>query len=288
MRQLLRTTATVFVALVFTAGMAFGQSTATADVEQSGSNNNANVNQNITGGPSLEAFVEQTVGSAEADIDQITDNSGKKNVVDVKQSGNNLAEVQQGAQGKIGLSNSEVRLTQNNTEGSGGKLNEAYINQFSGGAKVKGVRQSRSLQEGVGNFLEITQEVGFTAKALTEQVGNNNRIELSQTSFGGGAEVAEIVQEGNENAARLTQEGGAFADVDQFGDNNLLRGFDGPESVAQQGSDATLTLQQNGSENAAWVYQESNNIATITQNSTGDVAKVHQMGSSNTATVTQN
>jgi hypothetical protein len=288
MRQLLRTTATVFVALLFTAGMAFGQSTATADIEQSGSNNNANVNQSITGGPSLEAYVTQTVGSAEADVDQITDNGGKNNVVDVSQQGNNFAKVQQGEEGLNALSNSEVRLTQINTEGSGGELNEAYINQNSGGAKVKGVRQGRSLQEGVGNFLEITQEIGFTARAFTEQVGNNNRIELSQTSFGGGPEVAEIVQEGNDNAARLTQEGGAFADVDQFGDNNLLRGFEGPESAAQQGSGATLTLQQNGSENAAWVYQESNNTATITQNSTGDVAKVQQMGSSNTATVTQN
>ena len=96
MRQLLKITTTFALALVFTAGMAFGQSPGDdneAEVNQDG-NSEAVVNQNATvSDASNDAFVDQAGNGNVAKITQ-TDNGGSQNLgtsgneVDLRQTQN--------------------------------------------------------------------------------------------------------------------------------------------------------------------------------------------------------
>jgi hypothetical protein len=324
MRQLLRTTATVFVALVFTAGMAFGQDSdatvtqnandseatieqtnnsdrsLTGSINQSGDNHEATITQTIKGdGPSASASVEQSGSEAFAEVIQNLDNSGKDVTATVTQDGLNDAFVTQGSN----MSNSRVDLTQtykgSMARGEGDDRNLAEINQKSGGSRVI------ASQTGVSNemFVDQLPLVNNVASELIQD-GDNNLIDLNQgnRSFDPTrSSEADILQRGDQNVARLTQTSNDnVADVTQDGDGNTLRGasLNNGQAVgvagsfASQDGYASLTLDQSGTDNVASVGQSggvAGNSNMVTINQTGSMldATVLQQGAGNSATVTQ-
>ena len=108
MRQLLKNTFTLALALVFTAGMAFGQDVNEATVDQDGSGSDADITQDINGadGSSFDANVRQRGGSQTVTINQLASNSSDN--------GSGIADViQLGADG-----GNEALVDQNRTRGA--------------------------------------------------------------------------------------------------------------------------------------------------------------------------
>jgi hypothetical protein len=307
MRQLLRTTATVFVALVFTAGMAFGQQTTpskaapannNATVTQNADDSKANINQSITSTKNVGdniANVKQTGSSQEADIDQVysqeaSSATGEFNFADVVQSDDNqYARIDQN-----GGRGNRAFLTQ---EGSGTE-NEAVIAQGTGELLDGYGDAERALQSGEGNDLTVYQSrrIGEdpTSNSFDEagvtQTGNDNVGFIEQT--GGNGFVAELKQDGNRNDANIDQTGaGQSADVRQLGSDNMAD-VDQGTGASDRGPKSTVDILQDGAFNEATAFQTGGggnaNMITIDQFGDYNVANVSQNGVGNTATVTQN
>lgn len=235
-------------------------------ITQSDGENQATIEQIAVNGAS--ATITQTLGSAEAFVEQRSAN-GKLVEAVVTQEGNNLAEVLQANR------NLDAFVTQINTGGALGMLNEAYVSQGQTSGAVVGA-DANVYQEGEDNFVDLGQERvngPFSHRADFDQFGDGNSIRLFQNGSAPG--------------------NGAFARVLQDGNGNIFEGLDGGDD-AVQGSSSSITAETFGSDNLIQIEQGEFNTATILQGSSGalssnNTAIVDQAGATgSTATVTQN
>ncbi|MBP3193830.1 hypothetical protein [Natronogracilivirga saccharolytica] len=160
--------------------------------------------------------------------------------------------------GSLGSGSSNTEVTQSSDD------NLVVIQQGRHSGAGAGAEAIIEQSVGNGNIVELTQ--GSDETALFTQEGNSNMIEGPGSGFDWGfGSVADL--ETDEGSAR--QRGGAFAEVDQFGDYNTLW-------LDQDGaSDATVL--QDGDWNSASVYQSGdNNIANITSDGSYNTASIRQ------------
>jgi hypothetical protein len=214
MRQFLRTTATIFVALVFTAGMAFGQSTTTnkATVTQSGDNHEASLEQEKVGdGAVNEAVVNQ---------------SGNGNTVDnFEQIGSgNYLNVDQDGSGNI--------VRQPAQQGQSDKPS------YDGIINIK--------QDGTDNVVWDLDQVGRGNEADIDQVGKNNFVDYEAQDTGGDptANFAKVKQDGDGNRVG-TRDGNAGL----YQTGSGIQGEDNEALINQTGNDnivGTKTVEEAG------------------------------------------
>jgi len=325
MRQLLRTTATFALALVFSAGMAFGQVNNEADVTQNSSNSQATVTQ-----------------------------TGADNFTDVEQNVKSKAVITQ-----TGDNNDVLDLNQTNSSGASGFNNTALVDQVGdgnvlGGATsfetVDGITRQRSTF-GSSTFLDLDQLGDNHRTNLFQQgdmtanieqrndgsgIGSNqgNTATVIQQAFGGGGTNLDLLQAGLKNTSKIVQKGGDNdADIFVTGNNNEVDaaqrnglnqlylnmedaagtvGFDNGNTVDidQTGGSGLIDAGINGSSNTVTVTQSGlgntvdgsmsgtgqadglfidggNNTVTVTQSSDNNLTDVEVIGSNNSTTVTQ-
>lgn len=272
MRKLL----TLTFALLFTAGIAFGQN-------------------NTTGYSTADLSDARTdVVNNHSEVGAYVDQVGDNNDADIAQLGNtNAAEIHQEGPG------SEATI------GQDGDDNIAYISQTVGGIGGQaGGNIANIAQDGTGNIAFSITNPGVTLsdhKTNITQTGNNNKAgQITPTTAGGNIHLS-ITQVGNGNKAGQIADGRyLFADIDQTGDDNKAHQFlvgdgsgvphywthdkiiqDGNDNIALQAANAheigNLVIEQFGNNNKAFQYQGGSNY----------VADTFQNGNSNTATITQ-
>jgi hypothetical protein len=240
MRQLLRTTATVFVALVFTAGMAFGQDNE-SHISQVGSNIEATVNQDGSDNYSDLDQSEDFTGGHSATIEQIgennysniqTQNGGGTANVYMKGDNNELVDWKTrerggfGANQKNGLNVFDLDITgDNNSVGMTQEFGDAATVDLNGDNNTLGLRQLSN-----ANY----QEEDFHTASITVN-GSDNQLTVNQAGPNGGTG-------GTGNSATVTLESAS--------DFNTV-------NVVQRGSMHTSTVTVNGSNNTASVTQEN-------------------------------
>jgi hypothetical protein len=293
MRYFAKITTTFALALVFTAGMAFGQSNTStvdqtgddhsADVVQNGGNNTVDLEQadtDLSDGVTnnMEADVRQKFDGNEAYIDQKgsegligpgkstadaeVDQVGNNNFLDLDQGpffGNHSADIDQ-----LG-NNNTVRLR---TSNGGGEAN-IYLD----GNQNKLVRSNSS-----GQILSGEQVVQKNGSGRTQFIdvtvdGNANKIGADQQN-GDGRDELTIDIVGSDNFVP-TYQGAKNGDIDitvADGNNNFLKAI-------QTGNNSTATIDLNGISDG--------NQAVINQSSAGNTATITVDGMSNTATVQQ-
>lgn len=250
MRQLLKITATFALALVFTAGMAFGQNN--ANVEQRGGNqNNATITHSNSGNDSRILQVgSHNRATVEANAGYFTDQDqiGNRNVA-------NIETFDHGGPGNIKV-----------TQFQRGNRNNANVEGF-------GKQIAFQKQVGNRNDADIKGRSGRAQVNRQKQIGNRNRALLR---FSGNAKegFARQLQDGNDNRSLLkdyTSDGGSktTAVTKQYGDQN--------DVVSNMGGNNGLTLRvtQNGF---------SNNV-TSTFTMAGSSQKVTQKGNHHNATI---
>ncbi|WP_118840544.1 curlin repeat-containing protein [Salinibacter ruber] len=296
MRQLLRITATFALALVFTAGMAFGQDANEATVDQTGDKNEATVLQEILGTAPNKTFLDQENGS-EAFVFQLS--RGAANVLtgfggnDAFQKNGELEVNQQTTVGAMirlnqvgGVADLDQVGSYHRIELRQGSGSEANIDQ---GAFREGPGSATGPSD--GQIALVDQESGDFADVEQGEVGHdNNFLDLNQNNGSNSAIVEQVEAEsGNEfpqspnarpgpnnNVARLDQYGGSDAEVYQRGVQNRLSGTTGKGSFATQGNGSFLRLKQNGDKNWTALDQNSGRQVARLDQSGGSYAEVNQ------------
>jgi hypothetical protein len=256
MRYFAKITTTFALALVFSAGIAFGQEHE-AEIEQNANNNDATINQ-------ADGYATAYIG----------------------QDGNrNQAVVQQGD--RSGGLATDSRLA---TISQIGNDNDAKIVQPFGGDSKKAKGEASQYQEGNRNFARIKQQSG---PDMAEQVqkGNDNSARITQGFTGD--QTASQRQEGNSNEAVASQIGSDLeATQEQYG--NLNRSVIRQEGTNTKG-DVASTFQD-GVDNFAKVTQggpkadgkTGGHSASVEQFGNQNSAVVDQFGGSHSASVFQN
>jgi hypothetical protein len=292
MRQLLKNTFTLALALIFTAGMAFGQTLSGDDneatINQVGPNNEANTDQ--VGANNTSTTVQNGVENF-ANLDQGSQFSFGGNVstfpgndATIRQIGNlNYVNLQQGGA--------------NRQDGTGAGSEATIV--LEGNKNVFGVR-SRGVPPfdadvDLGTALQVNkgQVIQKASKIDVNVDGNRNRV-----GFAGGEHEfsnADIDLVGNDNkvgvfAKSFEARGRRHdADVDAVGDGNVVDIYQGNFGEASN-NDATIDID--GSLNQAQIGQgvgalafpaptqitASDNVATITMNGNGNRATINQNG----------
>ncbi|WP_103027965.1 curlin repeat-containing protein [Salinibacter altiplanensis] len=322
MRQLLKITTTFTLALVFTAGMAFGQVNNEAYVDQSSDDGQATVTQT---GASNFTDVEQDVKSKAA-ITQAGDNN---DVLDLNQTNsggadgfNNTALVDQVGDGNVlggatSFGSTDDIARQRSTFFASTSLDLDQIgdfhrtNLFQQGETTAEIEQRNSGDKTAdqGNTATVIQQDGGDTYLDLLQAGLRNESKVVQ---GGGSNSAEIYVTGNGNEADAEQEGGLnelylnmedaagtvgfdsgnTVDVDQTGGSGLVdAGVDGDfntVTVTQSGLGNTVDGSSSGVGQADGLFVDgNNNTVTVTQSSDNNQATIETVGNNNTATVTQ-
>ena len=141
-----------------------------------------------------------------------------------------------------------------------GYNNEAVIDQINGGTVA-----------GTGNTATITQDLATTA-------GSNNKARIIQGEVDGSNysknNVATIKQEYSYNTANLMQVGnGNTGALSQTGDYNVIKGVSG-DFALQRGNNNILTVTQDSGGSAPYVP----NVASVSQMGTGNSAVITQVG----------
>ncbi|MEF8866670.1 MAG: hypothetical protein V5A20_13005 [Salinibacter sp.] len=302
MRQFLKITSLFALALVFTAGMAFGQDVNEATVDQGGSGSDADITQNVNGADnsSFDANVRQRGGSQTVTIKQLDSNPndpGGSGIADV---------IQLGADG-----GNEALVDQNRTRGAEaflkqvGANNEATAAQGAGDVLrgYDGTNTSRgserALQVGIENTLEVFQSRDpddFTSlgesfnMARVTQDGNYNNAFIEQN---GNGNEANLLQDGGLNEAQIQQlfpSNSNIADVQQLGVSNKAYTFQNSGSGGSFKS--KVEILQDGDTNFANTRQlngaDTNpNTIDIDQLNNNNFADVVQDGPGHSATITQ-
>ena len=255
MRQLLKITTTFALALVFSAGMAFGQD---ADITQRSSQNDATVEQSdgddvadvLQNGIDNEATASQGGGSY---IDQVQ--VGNNNEAFGSHSGDTyLIQEQRGNQNEAyAWAESDATVTQEQL----GSENLARVGQSGGKYGPTTINQSsdvRQFQSGDRNLaeIEVRQGNGRNNSFGQRQSGNSNTAKI--LDVGSGNTVTQI-QVGNNNESVVgarnadPQLGGADVFTEQRGHRNsaIVGGGVGSydATIQQFGNDNTATVTQN-------------------------------------------
>ncbi len=234
--------------------------------ESNGRDNNASITQS-TGVTNGLAVIAQGVPVAAGDILQnnrntatITQTAGTGGRAKVQQGGlgATFVDAAGGAFGLVGLNGTPVALA-----GTVSNDNVGTITQTSGDN-----HNANIFQNGRFNTATVTQANGNAHQALIVQTSNSQRASatINQTSTGTG------------NAATILQFAGSNADGQgAFGNIATINQVAGSNNVAfvQQGI-------QGGSTSS------NDNMATVTQNGSGNFARFLQVGNNNMVNITQN
>lgn len=223
MKQLLRTTTTFALALVFTAGMAFGQSNE-AVVEQINNNNETTVNQS---GQWNAADVNQGVDEEANELannliggtwtGQVGSGTANNNEITIDQAGDrNVALASQGYAG-VSFGATRTGVAEGNTGSIEqiGSRNRAYPGQGLRGGRAFDNDYS-ILQDGGRNVATVAQgnDTGYAEdnEAIVEQFGNQNSALIEQGvpseanyNFTSTNSLAEVYQDGSGNDATISQ-----------------------------------------------------------------------------------
>jgi hypothetical protein len=267
MRQLLKITSIFALALVFTAGMAYGQTNNRAEHDQTGDDHVATSTQ--TGADNTSLITQDKNGGpaanfAEADVDQ----TGDDNYSRLRQTaffGNSTADVDQ-----VGNNNS-VRLKTSNGGGTFEVYMEGNNNILGGWRRINaengpnGVINNQPASQKNQNFFDLDID------------GDNNRVGLKQES----AQSATVSITGSGNLAPIFQKDpGSTLSITADGSNNRLEVFQGPSGgfgVGSGGNDATIELLNGSDFNNARIAQTSaNNLAEITIDGSSNESIVKQ------------
>jgi len=227
MRQLLKITSIFALALVFTAGMAFGQNNE-ATIDQDDANNTATVNQ--------------VKNNNFADVTQSGDNTNTANIQQVIQDGNVARLIQDnGASAEIWTRGATVK-----------GYDDAFAHQINTG-------------EG-SNTLNIASENNATTGLYeVDQLAGDNVIDIDRIGGTGNVHVRAL-QSSSSNNATIDLKDSPFVEVRQTGSGSheatittSRGGENGPEntvSVDQSGFDNATTVNQLGPNNTATVDQQ--------------------------------
>jgi len=260
MRQLLKTTFTVFVALVFTAGMAFGQSPGdnSATSTQVGDGHQSTINQTLG------------FGSAEGHIAQVTQKNGNNNFSDIQQGqAKGRAFVKQAGSRNISrLSQAGFNRAEVTMRGDGNRLGR-YSDLSSPARQENGTglfsdRKNTLLLDVKGNRnqMGIYQDAGNFASVEVNK-GNRNRIKLNQDredlsggDYSGLKNRSTVFVNGSRNNVDVYQGDGVGANVA----NVDITGYGG-------GNSNLVDIDQMSNSNRADVSMTgSNNRSVIQQN----------------------
>jgi hypothetical protein len=232
--------------------------------ESNGRDNNASVSQ-LSGVANGVALIEQGYASIAGQIFQanrntaiITQTSGTGLRARIGQGDLSLGDANRTSFAVTGLNGVGVLLTGTITND-----NTASINQMSGDN-----HNSNIFQMGRFNTATVSQANGNGHQALIIQTANSQRASatISQTSTGTG------------NSATILQFAGSNADGQgAFGNMATINQVAGSNNVAfvQQGLQGVAT-------------SSNDNVATITQNGSGNFARFLQVGNNNMVNITQN
>jgi hypothetical protein len=297
---------TLTFALLFSAGLAFGQNSATSS--QNGTNNVVNVTQN----PGKNKAVTSQNGVFNLiKIEQVYEAEGPRyqNVADVSQKGDNnqVARLHQDG------SDNEFDVTQN---GNGNIVTQhpyqgdshgyswignIQINQTGNKNKVWDADQA-----GWENALTVSQNgdnniVNVEAQVNMNQLTGPNSISIAQKGNGNavggyGTNEPGAYQEGKGNYMDIKQSGGASAGVKQYLPSDghksytdyFFRSKEGGQGLIQLGITNSLFIDQKGESVIQTVYQNGKgNQAVINQTGAGNSAASYQTGEDNIVTITQ-
>ena len=316
MRQLLKNTFTLALALVFTAGLAFGQSN-TSSVDQDGDDNQATVQQNGSdnmstvkqgfdgqGQNNAEAMIQQTGSENMATIKQRAW-AGRDNDHTVEQNGSsNSAQVDAFNGGNTGsieqIGNTNEALMQHGAAKFGeatiqqyGDENYARARQFQGENNSATIKQGNSAYESNGNYGDIRQEGSGNTASFSLKRGDDNDVSVSQDGdqnyseysvASGDANKIDVSVGGSANRTRFSIDSDwpSFSSsntlyVDKDGDTNYFTG-------SIKGSGNTVDVTQHGDDNrigTSWYTKDGVSIA-----GDGNTATVSQMSDMNSASVT--
>jgi hypothetical protein len=254
MRQLLKNTFTLAVALVFTAGMAFGQTSgfnAEVQLNQVGEGNEATVTQTVNDF----ADIDQE-GGAEAFIFQgynfNGDSNGKgPNEVDLDQVGNAYADIHQNrGKGDANLSQEGNTYTEyyDFKKGDLKGYDDGTANQVSHGAQSKmlldfnnAYGKARVDQYGENNLIDVTS--GSQASEAKIRQGTESNMSPNNTAIVSGLDFVDISQTGaGSHYADVMQNGSGSATITQSGLSHR-------SVVTQTGGSSTATITQTGTAN---------------------------------------
>jgi hypothetical protein len=250
MRKLLRTTFTLAFALVFTAGLAFGQNNNSATIKQAQSGNQATSNQTGSGGT---AFIDQ---------------KGVSNIAQIDQAGNgNLARIV----GQTGFGN-----TATSTQDAATRNSQVIIEQKGDGFTKPGVTAQQFGQSGSRiNVLARRTGVGGDVD-VTQQNGRNNLIDVD---LFGNSYVVDVDQvDGSDNKAFVTQNNGT----------GLIAPTNSEAKVRQEGSRNTTRVTQDGKGHKSVATNNGDgNTLVQKQSGTNQFQRIESDGNRNTFRVTQ-
>lgn len=296
---------TLLFVLVFASSMAVAQNTATTN--QNGNNNDITVTQEQDGGGGNVATVNQDGDDSEAIIDQ-TSSFGSGHTATINQGASsvlNFADIlqdQANAEATVnqeGAGENEVRLKQSG-------YNVANVNQDGEGNRLgsySDISNDRAFQKnGTGLFADGFNLLNLDVQGDNNDVGilqeANTEADIDVFNSSMGNEI-KVYQKG-ENGGNLTM---ADVNVDDAWSNNvdIYQGDTGP-GIGENTATVNLNyhdsniidINQLAEGNTATVNMGdgsvfgSANTATITQNSSDNVATVNVVGSSNSSTITQN
>ncbi len=237
-----------------------------AVVSQTASNNQATVNQTSNSSNNL-ADVSQSGESNQATIGQ--SNTSQYNKAYVVQPGYyNEATVKQNYNSSFNYASIK----------QSGQDAQAYIEQETNSSN----NQARVEQNGYDNWTKVTQSnsaSGNTAQVkqdLLTTAGYGNIAEVSQS---GTNHKAYVTQNFSMNTAKIRQEntegaGNNYAQLDQWGNKNIIQGVDGAPFALQRGSNNTLSVTQNSGSSAPYAP----NVANVSQIGNGNMATIMQTG----------
>jgi hypothetical protein len=247
MRYFAKITTTFALVLVFSAGMAFGQSNNNAEIDQTGDDNSAEVEQG---------------GNSVADLRH----AGDLNDINLAQEG-------------FGLAGQDTKIDQV------GNRNEVDVTSSSGNGLQGNGNELDILQRGNQNTFETPTMQGFNNDYDVEQVGNKNYANI-ETRYGAGGQVGEstinIIQKfGNRNSGTISATSGGNNHVleikQKFGSSNVASITHQLPTEEESGVDGIVgRVTQFGNNNFASVdlFSKTSDRAVITQNGNSNYATV--------------
>ncbi len=273
--------ATLLLAFFFTAGLAFGQSTAVVD--QIGDDNQATIDQVGTG---ITSVILQNGNTNRASASMANPDDGAPNQA-------TSAQVQIGDGNKATIDWTQTVERRQDTE-------LIQIQAGSGNKATMDVRDNllvAQIQVGDDNKAKV-DNMSHTMEIAQLQVGDDNVAKALGAGSPTGGVIYQI-QQGDRNKSlvtqynSITQNGGTTVGTEQIGNDNLAK-VDLHQArfneafVYQEGDDNRGVIRIDGTGNLADIYQfGSDNRAKIEQFSNGNVADINQTGSNNHAVIMQ-
>jgi hypothetical protein len=287
-------------ALLFSAGMAFGQNN--SETYQSGNRNNVTVDQTYqTDGTVTDANDANTYQNGNDNSIVRLHQVGAANSFDVTQNGNsNKVSVhpdQGGANGGLPSYNGSITINQT------GNHNKIWDADQAGYNNVMTINQGGEMG-GNNNIVNVEAQVNKNPESASNvitisQFGNNNAV------GGYGDTKSGAYQEGSGNSMDITQSNGATAGQGTFDPANIPDQIDGPydysewafradieggQGLIQLGEGNEMTINQVGENYIPVIYQNgNNNESEVTQNNggTSNIAASFQVNADNHSTITQ-